>query len=78
MALVMTLDGEKVFTTEHLGEMRNEVCVRAYGVAKARTAEKMYIINEDTGEVVYEFSCDDPDPTTSTWVQGFMEAFAPE
>ena len=75
MALTMFLDGKKVFHTEHLARMRDEVCLRVYGVAKARTAETMSIIDSDTGEVLWDFSCDDPFTNTSMCVTGFLEAF---
>ena len=71
----MFLDGNKVYETEHLERMRNEVSLRIYGVAKARTAEKMSIIDSDTGEVLWDFSCDDPFTNTSMCVTGFLEAF---
>ena len=71
----MFLDGKKVFKTQHLERMRNEVSLRIYGVAKARTAETMSIIDSDTGEVLWNFSCDDMFTNTSRCVTQFLEAF---
>lgn len=62
--------------TKDAKEMRLEVCKQAYGVAKARTAEKLMVVENQTGEVVYEYSCDDHTFTSSAWVQRFVEAFA--
>ena len=71
----MLMDGDRVFETEDARTMQEEVAARAYGVAKARTAERMRVVDDDTGEVVYEYSCDDHAFTSSAWVQRFVEAF---
>lgn len=76
MALELRLDGRVAFVTKDAKEMRIEVCAQAYGVAKARTAEEMRVIDDETGEVIYSYNCDDHTFTSSAWVQRFVEAFA--
>ena len=61
--------------TEDSKLMRREVAHHSYGVAKASTAEKLTVVESQTGEVVYSFSCDDHPFSSSTWVHRFLEAF---
>ncbi len=75
MTLVMKLDDNEVFVTEDIRKMQEEVAARAYGVAKARTAERMTVIDEATGEVIYSYTCDDHSFSSSAWVQRFVDSF---
>ena len=75
MALELRLDEKVVFMTEDAKSMREEVAMSAYGVGKARTAETLTVVENQTGEVVYSYNCDDHEFTSSAWVQRFIEAF---
>ena len=75
MTFVMKLDDKEVFVTEDLQAMKEEVAARAYGVAKARTAERMIVIDDATGEVIYSYTCDDHSFSSSAWVQRFVDSF---